>query len=248
MIPGQFIGYETRHWRLAAKRQEMPGDFTSQTEGSGSRKADTAFDTRDTQCSEQRIDPLPKCDGLVVGDEVGATADCSRIEIESGLCREVCVNRIFDMDHVHAVVSAAHYAEPAAPGPGKKPGDEMGVADSPDQVGPQGNCSKTPCARFKHLALRDCLRQWIGTGAVLGQGKGLVCGCKREPVVHHTGRTGVYETADAVPATAVEEGTGSQHIDSMKLIVAPPDPDTCSDMENRPHTCTCRLDGIRVGE
>ena len=53
---------------------------------------------------------------------------------ESGFGEEVGVDGVFDVHHVDAVAAVADDAQPAGAGAGEHAGDEVRIADAPDQV------------------------------------------------------------------------------------------------------------------
>ena len=52
---------------------------------------------------------------------------------------EVGGDGVFDVDHVHAVGAVADDAEAAGAGAGEDAGDEVRIADAPDEVGAEGD-------------------------------------------------------------------------------------------------------------
>jgi hypothetical protein len=256
MVLGQLGGHEAGHRRLATQRQHTPGGFAERPNQGGRTQRYFPGHGWFAETGEQSVDPVPEEDRLAVGDEVGASSGAAArvfvtyyvTKTQGGLGEEVGVDGIFDVDEVHAVLAGADDAEAAGAGAGQHAGDEMRVADAPDQVRAEGDGGERRGVGGEDLVFGDGLGQRIRTRARGGERERLIRVREGAAVVDHAGRAGVDEVFHAMLAGAFEQGAGAEDIGAVKIGVAAPDTNLGGGVENGLDARAGRADGVGVIE
>jgi len=115
-------------------------------------------DRRFAEGAEELVNPLPEANGFAVGDEEGAAARDRQLRAGKGLLGEnMGVDGVGDVDHVDRVLAITDDAQAPGAGAGEHAGDEVRVADAPDEVGRGAR----PCEEWQSWRRGLRARRWL---------------------------------------------------------------------------------------
>jgi hypothetical protein len=161
---------------------------------------------------------------------------------------EVGVDGVFDVDHVDAVLAITDDAQTAGAGTGKHAGNEVRVADAPDEVRAERDGAQGGGIGGENFALGDGFGEGIRARAGGSEREGFVGVGEGVSVINDAGGAGVDETGDAVFAGAGEEGASAEDVGAVKIFVAAPDAHFGGGVEDGRDTGASGLDGGGVVE
>lgn len=167
---------------------------------------------------------------------------------QGGFGEEVGVDRVFDVDHVHAVGPLPYDAKAAGAGALEDARHEVRIAHAPDEMRTERDGAERSGVGGEDFAFGDGFGEWIRTWAGGREREGFVGVGQVAAVVDDAGCAGVDEIFHAMAAGAFEERACAQDVDTEEVVVAAPDADFGGDVEDRLNVFTGGGDGGGVVE
>ena len=129
----QLGGDEASHRRFARQRQSGPDCFTEASQNNGCTPRNAALQRWQASGCKQRVDPVPKIDGLRFVDEVRTTGDGAGL-LHSELRLQVSCRDVLHIGNGHHVGTIANLPQATTASGLQQPGNQMIVARPPDQM------------------------------------------------------------------------------------------------------------------
>jgi len=200
---------------------------------------------------EEIVDPVPKKDGFVVGNEIRFASGVVVLSVEGGFGAEVGVDDVVDIAEVNAVVAVADDAEFAFVAAFEDTRDEIRVARSPDEVWTEGDGFQVPRRLIVGIEdgfFGDDFAGRIRTGNVGPVGEGFVGSGEVLVVEDDAWRAGVDEFRNEEVATAVDDRLGADNVGVFKIFAFAPDADFGGCVKNGIHVRASASGSGRVRE